>query len=649
MPEKPKNPFTAEREAGHPVRFRRSMRIERVDDEKKTVDISFSSDVDLERWPGYFEKLSHDAGACDLTRLNADASCLWNHDWDVLLGVVDRAWVDGGKGYATVRFGSSEKAKEVWPDVRDKIIRNVSVGYEILAEELTRNDETGYHYTVTRWSPYEVSFVTVPADITVGAGRTLEAAGLTSQSRKNMPLETAPAAPAATAATATPPAAAAPAITDVRDKEALRDAKTILELGKLYDARDLAQDAVAAGQSVGEFKSALLERAKKAVAVRTEHPLGLSDKEIQEFSFARLVAASIPENLGGSRSHREAAGFEMEVVSAAAKEREKRTGKPPQGHFIPAEILSRGKVKLTEEQRQAYLAKRAAIGISVGDSNAVATTVPFLDVASFAELLRPEAILLNLCTVVSGLEGTFEIPKQVSGSTGGWVQEDQSVSGQDAIFLQLQATPHTAGAFIDITRRASLQSALPLESILRTGLAEGLGQTVDLAGYYGTGANGQPKGLTLTDGVKIVEFAGVEGTNGSDGVNPEWTELVNMETVIAEGNVKISPQSGAYLFAAAARGWLKTRQKVPGTPTGATIWEPGDTVNGYKTGVTNQIQVGHYFLGNWKELHVCFWSGLDMIVNPFRFAESGKVRISVLQDLDYLNRRPEAFTFGFHP
>jgi len=253
---------------------------------------------------------------------------------------------------------------------------------------------------------------------------------------------------------------------------------------------------------------------------------------------------------------------------------------------------------------------------------------------------------MNFCTVVQGLTGEYQIPKHVSGAVGGWVSEDGTAPGTDAIFTQLKSDPHTAGGVAEITRRAILTSALDMESIIRTDLARGVGQTIDLAGYYGTGANGQPTGLTLTDGIKIVQFAGA--LSGTDHLSPEFTEAVAMETVIGQGNFKISPANGAYLFNAYGRGWAKTRQKFPGTPTGMTLWEPGETVNGYKTGISNQIQNGHWFFGDWKQLFMCLWSGLDLLVDPFTRSDKGRVRIVALQDMDYLNRRPEAFSFGYH-
>jgi len=647
---KANNPFLAQRKPGEPNVRSREMRIDKIDVEKKTVDLSFSSDVDLERFHGYFEKLDHSPGAIDLTRLNNSASALFNHRWDEVIGVVEKAWVKEGKGYVEMRFGNSHRAQEVWPDVRDGIMKNVSVGYEVLSDELTRSDETGDHWTVTRWAPYEVSIVTVPADISVGVGRaallSLETTTNTRMSTATPATEPAPAAVAAPAATPAPTPAVV--VTETRASQ-MEDAKRVLAIGQRFHAKEEAAQAVADGISVEEFQAQLLARTKQAVDSRTETPLGLSDREIQRFSFARIIAADVASkmNLPDAARLKEDAAFELDVVTAASKKRTQQNRKV-QGLYIPGEILRHGRVKLNDEQREAFAAaQRAVISVAstVGNANVGATFVPELDTASFAELLRPECLLMNHATVVNGLSGPYEIPKHVSGATGGWVSEDGDAPGQNAIFTMLPAVPHTVGGLTEVTRRALLQSALDLESILRSDLARGVGQTADLAGYYGTGQNGQPTGLTLTDGVKTVGFAG--NGAGNDGISPEWTELVQMETTVGQGNVKLDPSNGAYLFNVYGRGWAKTRQKFPGTPTGMTIWEPGNTINGYQTGISNQIQNGHWFLGNWKEMFIAMWSGLDLLVDPFTHSAKGRVRIVALQDMDYLIRRPEAFCFGF--
>jgi HK97 family phage prohead protease len=133
--------------------------------EDRTVQMSFSSELPVERWYG-MEILSHDASAVDLERLSSGrANLLVNHDPGDWVGVIESARVDGKDkvGRATVRFGSGQRATEVFNDVRDGILSSVSVGYRREEMKLTRSsEEDGDEYTVTRWMPFEVSLVTSP-------------------------------------------------------------------------------------------------------------------------------------------------------------------------------------------------------------------------------------------------------------------------------------------------------------------------------------------------------------------------------------------------------------------------------------------------------------------------------------------------------
>lgn len=150
---------------------RRSAEVVAIDDAARTVELAFSSEVDVMRSFG-IEVLSHAAGACDLSRLNDGGALLEDHDHTKQRGVVERAWIGGDrKGRALVRFGKSPAADELFRDVVDGIRRNVSVGYRI--HDVVESGSRGgvEVYTVTRWQPYEISIVAVPADVTVGVGR----------------------------------------------------------------------------------------------------------------------------------------------------------------------------------------------------------------------------------------------------------------------------------------------------------------------------------------------------------------------------------------------------------------------------------------------------------------------------------------------
>lgn len=150
----------------------RALRSTAIDLQARTVELAFSSETPVERWDG-MEVLSHKAGACRLDRLNHGGAVLVNHDCDDQVGVVEEARIDSDRvGRAVVRFSQGEQGSEIFQDVVDGIRQLVSVSYLIHAMELTsKGGGEPDTYTVTDWEPLEISIVSVPADASVGVGR----------------------------------------------------------------------------------------------------------------------------------------------------------------------------------------------------------------------------------------------------------------------------------------------------------------------------------------------------------------------------------------------------------------------------------------------------------------------------------------------
>lgn len=138
---------------------------ERAEDaEGRVVEASLSSDTPVRRKGGN-EILSHDPEAVDLSR--APLPLLAGHDSSRLpIGIVEDLRLEGGRLRGRLRFGASRRSSEIWEDVRAGILRSVSIGYEVL-----KTARKGGSYLVTRWTPYEVSLVALPADVSVGIGR----------------------------------------------------------------------------------------------------------------------------------------------------------------------------------------------------------------------------------------------------------------------------------------------------------------------------------------------------------------------------------------------------------------------------------------------------------------------------------------------
>ena len=144
-----------------------------IDEAKRTVDLSFSSEEPVDRWWG-IEILDHQKKSVNLRRLIRGGALLIDHDMKNQVGVIEEVVVDEAdrKGRANVRFGRSAKAEEIFQDVLDGIRSNVSVGYQINEAVLERETKGELStYRVVDWEPYEISLVSVPADINVGVGR----------------------------------------------------------------------------------------------------------------------------------------------------------------------------------------------------------------------------------------------------------------------------------------------------------------------------------------------------------------------------------------------------------------------------------------------------------------------------------------------
>ena len=139
-------------------------------EEARTVTLRWTTGAEVRRehWfdGPFIERLDTSTSSVRLDRLNAGASLLDSHNGyglSSVLGVVERAWMEGGEGYASVRFSSREDVEPIFRDVKDGIIRNVSVGYKVHKSERDVGANPPI-VTMTDWEPYELSLVAIPAD-----------------------------------------------------------------------------------------------------------------------------------------------------------------------------------------------------------------------------------------------------------------------------------------------------------------------------------------------------------------------------------------------------------------------------------------------------------------------------------------------------
>lgn len=359
---------------------------------------------------------------------------------------------------------------------------------------------------------------------------------------------------------------------------------------------------------------------------RPDAEIGMSDNEARSYSLLRAIRAAATNNWAD-------AGLEREASQAV----EQRLGRTAQGFFVPFDWMVRDGRGNRAESRNLNT------GTPSEGGNLVATD---LLAQSFIDLLRNALTLRTAgASILTGLTGNIDIPKQTSGSAASWIAQDGDAPETQPAFGQIGMTPKTVAAYLEITRRMMLQSSLDVEGLSRSDLAYAIALAVDLAGYWGNGTSNQPKGVRYQTGVNIV-------SGGTNGAVPTWDHIVAMETGVSTQNALMG--SLGYVTNPKVRGKLKTTLKATGV--GGYVWENGSTpLNGYPALISNQIpsnlskgsatnSLSAIMFGNWRDVIIGFWSGLDILVDPYSNSTKGKIRIVAMQDCDIAVRHPESFS-----
>lgn len=662
-----------------------------ADDGLLRLHLSVSSETPYLRasfWDDpWVEVLGHRDGEVDLTRLNGGAAVLANHDRYTShgntplarIGKVEKAWLVNGRMEADLVISRREALADLRQDIVDDLVNDVSIGYQIGERTLTKAyDDQPNEYRVTNWTPFEISLVDIPADATVGLGRnaaeqdqpryrvvdlpTPGAAGSLETKGSNMPeMITDPAPVTAPAATRSIELGADP-LAGERER-----AREIIAIGRAHNMGDMADKAIDAGTSLDAFRAMVLQKLKDNGVLRpAESPeLGMSKKDIEQYSFCRaLLAASDPVNAA------KLAPFEHECSRAAQDKRgdDKHFAGRDTAITIPVDVLSRGmqvdqgmarSVASSLIQRAMQRAKAGGLDVShayralvvgtpTAGGNLVATD---LLGSSFIELLRNAMVLDQMgVTWLRDLNGNLAIPSQTGGATGYWLAESGAPTESAQTIGQMGLTPKTMGAFTDYSRRLLLQSSIDVEMFVRADLAALLGQTLQIGAINGSGSSNEPTGLLNISGIGSV-------AGGTNGAAPTYEHMVDLESAVANANADSG--SLAYLTNTKVRGKLRKTQEFAGT-NGKAVWTSavgqrgvGDVL-GYESMTTNAVPsnltkgtssgvCSAIMFGNWADLVIGMWGGLDIMLDPYTGATSGARRVIALQDVDVNARHAASF------
>jgi len=568
-----------------------------LDEEKRIVRIGVSSEEPVERSFG-MEVLGHSAEDINMEFISSGrAPLLLDHDMEKQIGVIEEFKLDEAakRTTAVVRFGKSALAREVFEDVADGIRMNISVGYRV--DKLTRMNKDDETYYKAQWTPMEVSSVSVPADQSrlVGVGRskdkqTINNIEVITMENKDINLEE--------VRTQT---------IDEAKAEFKRNSKEIIDLAARHNKRDLADKAIADGVSVEEFRGVLLENISNNQPLETPSEIGMSKEEVREFSLVKAIRAMANPS---DRKAQADAAFEFECSAEAARQ----YGKDAQGIMLPAEVLrSWGKRDLNTSD----------------DSTLVAEDYRGND---FIDVLRNESSVMQAgATILRGLQGNVVIPKKTAGASAGWIATEGSAAAESEFTAgSITMTPRVIGAFTDCTRLLLQQSSLDVENLIRDDLTKSIATAIDLGALAGSGSSGQPTGIANTSGINTTTFAAA---------NPTWAEIVAMESAVANDNALTG--SLGYICRPADFGTLKTTEKATGTAQ--FVVSPDNSMNGYNVVRSNQVTSGDFYFGNFADLLIGMYGGLDITVDPYALSTSGGVRIVALQTVDVAVRHAVSF------
>jgi HK97 family phage major capsid protein/HK97 family phage prohead protease len=563
----------------------------------------------------FIEVLSCNPKDVDLTR--APLPLIVQHDRTQLnVGVIEQVRAEGGKLKGLARFGASTQAKEILADVKAGIVRNLSVGYELL-QIISETGRTARF----AWRPYECSVVSVPADPGAGFYRSLTH----SPKGKNM-----------NDITVTDNDNLSRSQRRSSNQAALDERERVQEIvaiGQQHNLRNEANRAISDGTSIDAFRTIAMSRIPGNDTLRpAESPeLGLSRREVEQFSFVKAILAQMDPNYA-----RREAGFEMEASRALAQ----KLGREPQGIYVPGEIL-----RYQSRGRRDLVAGTPAYG-----GNLVATE---LHADSFITLLRNRSHVINLgATTIGDLVGNVSIPSQSGAASAFWVAEGGAPTESAQTFGQVPLTPKTVGAFTDFTRRMLLQATPDIESIVRADLAGIIGVEMDRVAIAGSGLSNDPLGILNASGIGSVAI----GTNGGA---ITWDHVLQLEEAIANANA--DDGALAYMTNNKVRRKLKGTTKVSGDAGAGFIWsdEARDTsghgiLNGYRSAASNNVPsnlvkstsgavCSAMIFGNWADVLIGQWGGLDILVDKITNGTSGGTRVIALLDMDIAIRRAASF------
>ena len=598
---------------------------------------------------------------------------LEDHNWDSehQLGVIEKVWVSERKTYARARFSEHEpRAKIVWPDILAEIKRNVSFGYSIDAyemlvdEEEEASDDEVPTLRVTNWTPLEVSVVTVPADHTVGFGRQQDEGGTLyavrfggtrkrSQLRQITRVRQQRMNENETPQNGNGNATESNGTRTIEVNEQVKAAgqaerdrvRHIMSIGAQWNCAEEARAAVDNETPIADFMAWVLENRTNAQPAAPITALGLSKREIKQFSICKAI-----RELSDINGPRVLTGLEGEANQAMCKLLKRETG----GFFLPPETtVPTHSLAVRQDVAMPYPPPPWTTGANLTGGALIQTDyLPLIDFLRIWLVVRQAG-----ARVLTGLSGNIAIPKQTGAASCFWLDENAPVTFTVQNWIQIGLTPKRLSAGTIFSRQLVIQSTPDVENLIRSDLAEVMAAEMDRVALYGDGTAPRPRGIINQVGINRWEFgtdplfegyvkavvsiddSRVNLTSGAWIANPRcWGAGISTPKFPNTGITVVNEGTGrqAEMYTCLGYPYLRTQQ-IPNTDQAANVPPAPPGANPYpRLG-------GAVFFGNWSDLLIGQWAGFEVVVDPYTLAHLAQVRVVVLQFADLNVRYPEAF------
>ncbi len=607
------------------------------------------------------EILVHTPEAVDLSRLNNNAPLLFNHNFDNHIGVVCDARIDADNvGRALVKFS---KHGTLANDIRNKVIEGtmekISVGYDIKEYQI---DYAKGQLIVTKWAPFEISFVTVPADDSVGLNRSLNTITVNLGAKRDMTkeqIEEIKEEQESAQVEETPVEENKESeveetqerqVEENEENENLEDGKdaehpesvdddssTVRETEEVKEEREAAPveeektEEVAERSEEDEEEIRAIarelniddEELKRALAIKDMTPEAFRTKALNNITNAQRNNEQIKDskmektfdlnNVIRSLVDGEALGANEAEFSAMAATATMQRGRAARGGsvFVPAAAM-----------------RAAAAGNTKADLTAI--TDEKLMTESYIEMLMPESVLGRLgVTVYSGLNAPTAIPKMTKSSVDafGFVDENGAAPESKAEFANVKLSPKTFAGGNPISRQ-SLKTVPGIATLITDHINKAVRIKLEQLILSDKANERGPKGLVkqLVDADRVTK-------------KTAFSYKDFLKEIAALTDAGVPAQSIKFAMSGATAAELESTLKDNGVS--GYIIENGKLA-GYEVVTSGVIPADHIVLGDFSGITIGEWGGLELDMDDTTYRAQSAIVPRIWVDLDYVVTQPEA-------